>query len=50
VDRSDEPHGVVLGDEPLFGLAFLRGDLEGPTWYREPMADESRPKQYPPLL
>lgn len=50
VHQSDEPHGVTVGEGPVFGLTFLRGDLEAPTWYRSPMSDTREAKICPPLV
>lgn len=48
--RSELPHAIRIGAEPVLGVVMYRGDLEGPLWHRPDMENPAQPKEYPGLV
>jgi hypothetical protein len=46
---SNEAHAIRTQDTPMFAVYAWRGDLKGPTWYREDMSNPDSPKLYPTM-
>lgn len=47
---GDVAHAIETGESPLLAVYAWRGDITGPPWYRQDMADDGQPRFHPPVV